>query len=122
MARLQEALAGINDVRLVSISVDPRGDSPAALMDFGTRFKADAGKWMFLTGEPGAVHGLLRKSFLEVDQSGQYNPMPGGYVDTDRIAVVDREGRVRGFVRGTHSECVDQVMAAVNAIRSGGSM
>ena len=121
MARIQEAVAGANDVRLVSISVDPKGDSPAALKDFGTKFKADAGKWMFLTGEPASVHGLLRKSFLEVDESGQYNPMPGSYVDADRIAIVDREGRVRGFVRGTRSECVDQVMAAVNAIRSGSS-
>jgi protein SCO1/2 len=120
MARIQEAVAGAKDVSLVSISVDPKGDTPAALKDFGTKFKADAGKWMFLTGEPVAVHGLLRKSFLQVDESGQYNPMPGGYVDADRIAIVDREGRVRGFVRGTRSECVDQVMAAVNAIRAGG--
>ena len=119
MARIQEALAGANDVRLVSISVDPKGDSPAALKDFGAKFKADASRWMFLTGEPASVHGLLRKCFLEVDESGNYNPMPGGYVDADRIAVVDGDGRVRGFVRGTRSECVDQVMAAVNAIRAG---
>jgi hypothetical protein len=75
---------------------------------------------MFLTGEPASVHGLLRKSFLKLDQSGNYNPMPGGYLDADRIAVVDGDGRVRGFVRATRSECVGQVVAAVNAIRAAG--
>jgi protein SCO1/2 len=120
MARIQEELAGANDVLLASISVDPRGDSPAALREFGAKFKADASRWMFLTGEPASVHGLLRKSFLKLDQSGNYNPMPGGYLDADRIAVVDGDGRVRGFVRATRSECVGQVVAAVNAIRAAG--
>lgn len=118
MARIQESLEGANDVRMVSITVDPREDQPPVLRQFAAKFNADHRRWMFLTGEPARVHAVLRSSFLEVDGSGGYNPMPGGYTDADRIAVVDGAGRVRGYVRGTQPEAVDQVLAAVNALRS----
>lgn len=121
MAEIQKAFEGASDVRLLSITVDPREDTPEALQAFGKKFGADARSWLFLTGAATNVHGLLRKSFLSVDQPGTYNPMPGGYVDADRIAVVDRDGRVVGFARGTTPDCVDKVVRSVNALRTGGS-
>jgi len=117
MSRIQQAFGGVDDVRLLSISVDPRDDTPEALRAFGRKFGADPQRWMFLTGEPAEVHGLLRKSFLSVDASGTYNPMPGGYVDADRIAVVGVDGKLIGFVPGTKAECVDTVISQVQRLR-----
>ena len=121
LSEIQKAFEGADDVRLVSITVDPREDSPEALQAFGEKFGADPRRWLFLTGESTNVHGLLRKSFLAVDETGGYNPMPGGYVDADRIAVVGRDGRVAGFVRGTTPDCVDKVVRSVNALRAEGA-
>lgn len=52
MAKLQEMLKeeGLEDVRLVSFSVDPEVDTPKALTEFGNKFNADYSNWDFLTG------------------------------------------------------------------------
>ena len=62
MAALQQALrarresgAPGNDVRLVSISVDPTRDTPEVLRRYAARFRADPDDWLFLTGSRGAV-------------------------------------------------------------------
>lgn len=52
MARLQEKLkeAGLDDVQLVSFSIDPEHDTPAALKEFGKARGASFDNWDFLTG------------------------------------------------------------------------
>lgn len=49
---LQQRLGPLvgDSVRLVSISIDPERDTPAALTEFASRFQAGPG-WMFLTGD-----------------------------------------------------------------------
>ena len=48
------------DVQLVSISVDPRHDTPAALARYATTFGAGA-QWTFLTGRRDDVDDVLRR-------------------------------------------------------------
>ncbi|MBO8155458.1 MAG: SCO family protein [Bacillaceae bacterium] len=52
MARLQKLLKeeGLNEVRLVSFSVDPEVDTPENLKAFGDKFGVDYSNWDFLTG------------------------------------------------------------------------
>lgn len=52
MARLQKLLKeeGLDEVRLVSFSVDPEVDTPEMLKEFGDKFGADYSNWDFLTG------------------------------------------------------------------------
>jgi cytochrome oxidase Cu insertion factor (SCO1/SenC/PrrC family) len=63
MARLQPDLAQAQDVRLVSISVDPDHDTPAVLSQYAARFNADPGRWLFLTGDKRAIYRLAREGF-----------------------------------------------------------
>lgn len=49
-----------NDVTLVSITVDPANDTPAALKDYAKRMNAKPG-WYFLTGTSDEVEKALRK-------------------------------------------------------------
>lgn len=48
------------DVVLVSITVDPTNDTPAALKEYAKRMKAKHG-WYFLTGTSAEVEAALRK-------------------------------------------------------------
>ena len=63
MAQLQEAFAAEDDVRLVSISVDPEHDTPEVLRQYAERFGAHAQRWLFLTGEKEAIYRLAREGF-----------------------------------------------------------
>lgn len=52
MSKLQMELKeqGIEDVELVSFSVDPTVDTPAVLKEYGDNYRADYSNWGFLTG------------------------------------------------------------------------
>jgi protein SCO1 len=55
------------DVRLISISIDPETDTPARLKAYAQRFNAKPG-WYFLSGRKDNVDLILRKLGLYVEQ------------------------------------------------------
>ncbi len=63
MAKLQDALATEDDVRLVSISVDPEHDTPAVLTRYAAGFGAHPQRWLFLTGDKTHIYKLAREGF-----------------------------------------------------------
>jgi protein SCO1/2 len=60
LAALQQALPAPvrRDVRFVSISVDPLGDTPALLRAYGRSAGADFSSWTFATGRPQDIERL----------------------------------------------------------------
>lgn len=63
MARLQQDFADTHDLRLVSISVDPKHDTPDVLRSYAQRFSADSERWLFLTGDKAAIYRLAQDGF-----------------------------------------------------------
>ncbi len=100
MAEVQRLTRGQEDVRLLSLTVDPRTDTPPVLAEFGAKFGADSNRWQLLTGDKAALYQLIETSFLKRDPQPQASPMPGGFHDVDYIAVVDRAGNVRRYFNG----------------------
>lgn len=115
MAELQGRLAGRNEVRLVSITIDPRTDRPKTLAGFANRLGAVTSQWTFLTGEPAEVERLLDSSFLPGFAGAKRDPYLG-ILDATRIAVVDRQGRLRGFFDGLKTNVPDAIERVVNGI------
>ena len=61
LARVQEMLAKRGEkVTILTITVDPENDTPAALARFAAKFKAGPG-WHFLTGVPASVEAVLKR-------------------------------------------------------------
>jgi cytochrome oxidase Cu insertion factor (SCO1/SenC/PrrC family) len=119
MAEVQERLRGRSDVQLVSITIDPRSDTPEVLAKFAKRLKADPERWLFLTGERDAVYRLIGESFLKRSDADPTpdaiaaDGMPGDFEHAERIAVVDRTGRVRCFFDGMKPHIADEIVEAV---------
>jgi cytochrome oxidase Cu insertion factor (SCO1/SenC/PrrC family) len=116
MQKLQRDLAGEPDVRLVGFSVDPSHDTPEVLSEFAGHWEADPQRWLFLTGDKEAMHRLIQKGFL---QAVQDNPdAKPGYevIHTFALMVVDREGRLRGYVDGRDPEQVPRVAERVRQL------
>ena len=111
MARLQHELAHSKDVVLVSFSVDPEYDSPKVLSEYATKFGAEPNRWLFLTGKPDDVYRLIREGFkLTAQQNEGADRTPGNEVMHDtRLAVVDRDGEIRGYYQATEPEAVGQL-------------
>ena len=117
MTEIQNLTATNNDVRLVSLTVDPRSDTPPVLAKWGARFGADTNRWFFLTGDKIVLHRLIAKSFLAQDNGDPFNSMPGNFTGTERIAVVDPHGRTRAYFDGLRAETSAAVVAEIARLR-----
>lgn len=109
MADIQRLVAGQDDVRLVSFTVDPRTDTPAVLRRFASQFGADTNRWLLLTGERSVLYSVIETSFLGRSTDPVWSAMPGGFLHADQIAIVDPRGQVRAFFDGMQSATPRQV-------------
>jgi len=110
MADLQGLLEaeGVDEVRLVSISVDPDYDTPERLAEYGRAHGADPARWTMLTGELAAIRSLVMEGFRT--PLGEPDP-DGNLIDiahSTRFVLVDGEGGIRGYYDGD-AEGVDEV-------------
>jgi len=117
MAQIQQLTTNQPDVRLVSLTVDPRDDTVDALAKYGARFGADTNRWLFLTGDKAQLYGLIATSFLAQDADNQFGYMPGNFSHTDRIAVVDSRGRVQAYFEGLDDDVASAVVAEITRLR-----
>lgn len=62
LARLQQAFAADERLRLVSITVDPEHDTPAVLRRYAERYGAGP-RWWFLTGDRTTIFCLATEGF-----------------------------------------------------------
>ena len=112
MAALQDRLQGEvfwDDVRLVSISVDPEYDTTEVLGRYATDTHADEAHWKFLTGEREAIWRLSNLGFkLAVGEDP--GAVGGPLFHSKELILIDRAGRVRGLYDGTSR-------ASVNALK-----
>jgi cytochrome oxidase Cu insertion factor (SCO1/SenC/PrrC family) len=100
MGRLQAEFAAEPDFRLVTFTVDPEHDDPKELARYAEKFRADADRWLFLTGKEAEVARVLRDGF-KVAAVKVPEAKAGEEVDhSTKLAVVDREGRIRGYFAG----------------------
>jgi cytochrome oxidase Cu insertion factor (SCO1/SenC/PrrC family) len=125
MARVQEDLKEFDDVRLVTFTIDPERDTLKDLNQYADRYRADAKRWLFLTGPEKQVHALAKDGFkLLAERSA--TPKPGEEFDhSSKIAVVDKAGVIRGYFNGkpdadpTEAEAtIQRLVAKVKSLRS----
>ena len=93
-------------------------DTPPVLAKWGARYAADTDRWFLLTGEKPALHELIGTSFLATETNNPFNSMPGNFTGTERIAVVDKHGRVRIYFDGLRNETPAAVVAEMARLRS----
>jgi cytochrome oxidase Cu insertion factor (SCO1/SenC/PrrC family) len=90
------------EVRFVSITVDPHRDTPEVLAEYADLHGADP-SWFFLTGDRNSIYRLAQEGFhLAVDDTigTQIEPI----THSTRFVLVDREGRIRNYYDGTSRE------------------
>lgn len=99
MKELQDALAGENQTKLVSLTTDPDYDTPAILKTYSERNGADANRWMFLTGTKKQVNHLavdsLKLSAVEKKPEERVSP-DDLWVHSTILVLVDKHAQLRG--------------------------
>jgi protein SCO1/2 len=111
LGRVQTATESFPDVRLVSFTVDPARDTPAALLQFAAKYHANANRWSFLTGPQPTLQMLSRDAFKLGDVDGTLNHQT-------RFVLVDRKGQIRGYYRTDEADPVAKVAADARRLRN----
>ena len=117
MARLQGRLGAAElDVVLVSITVDPDNDTPAALARFAPKYGVIAGRWHLLSGERAAIQELVVGGFKTY--MGERVQMSDDVIDIShgaRLVLVDGRAQVRGHYE-TSAAGLDALFADAEAV------
>jgi protein SCO1/2 len=98
MAQLQRRLDP--GVRLVSFTVDPEHDTPAALSRYAREAGAGAG-WFFVTGARAELYRLATDGFklaaMEVPQAERAAGGDGPFLHSSKFVLVDGGAQIRGY-------------------------
>lgn len=108
LTRVQQAFKDQPDVILVSHTVDPEYDSTNVLKQYAQEYGATYGKWFMLHGPKDKLYRLARKGYVLPVDDGDGGPED--FVHSEKVVLVDKQGRIRGFYDGTNPLKVDTLM------------
>lgn len=92
MQTLMKALRFKENLRLLSITVDPERDTAPVLAEYAKQWEADPYKWLFFTGRKKEIDFLVQQGFrLAAAADGN------DVLHSDKLVLVDGYGRIRGY-------------------------
>lgn len=102
MKEVQEKTQGMDDVLLLSYSIDPKRDTIPALKAYADKMGAKDNKWHFLYGDQEEVMRLAEKSYYAIAYPDSL--APGGFTHSGGLLLVDKDLHIRGVYDGTSNE------------------
>jgi len=114
MERVQQQFSSNNQVLILSHTVDPEEDSVSVLMEYAVKHKAIKDKWHFLTGNKKELYRQARESYLLDNETG--NGDEHDFIHTDKFALIDWKGRIRGYYVGTDSMEISKLLVDISTL------
>lgn len=109
MQKLHEAFQDGDQLRLVNFTVYPDHDTPEVLAKYAAKFRADTSRWHFLTGPADEILRISTRGFMIGDPDVVLN-------HSQKFALVDRNGAIRGYYDGTDSEAVELLIKDIKKL------
>jgi protein SCO1/2 len=86
------------DFLILAHTVEPENDSTPRLRFYADSMKIDTKKWVLLTGRKDSLYKAARGSYLLDDPQNNVDKIEDQFIHTQFLALVDKEGNVRGGV------------------------
>lgn len=105
---LQTRVSDVPSAHFLSVTVDPRNDTPEVLKAYMTKNGLDESNWRFVTGDEDAIRGLVVGGFKmglgdeQSDAAGADELMHSNY-----FALVDDKAQIRGYYRANNDGIID---------------
>jgi len=115
LKRVQEAYKDDPEILLVSHTVNPEKDTVKALAAYAKEYGAISGKWFFLTGPKEELYNLARNSYFLATFPG--NGGPDDFIHSEKIVLVDKDKRIRGYYDGTDYESVNNLIDEIKVLK-----
>lgn len=107
MQGLQTRLGDVENVEFLSVSVDPRNDTPEVIKAYMTDNDLEEENWRFVTGDEPVIVDLVRNGFKVGLAEG--DPSTGGeaVMHSNHFVLLDRQAQVRGYYRANNDGIAD---------------
>jgi len=108
MKGLQARLSDVPSTNFVSVSVDPRNDTPEVIKAYMVKNEIDESNWRFVTGEEEAIRQVVVDGF-KVGMGDEESAALGSddIMHSNAFVLVDRSARVRGYYRANNDGISD---------------
>jgi len=120
LAQLQEEWKDRAALKLVSFSVDPEKDTTTVLSRYAERYKADAQRWLFLTGAKEEISRLVQEGFRlsAVALPGDGN-VGSVIMHSPRFVLIDKQAEIRGYYDSRDPEAIQRLKNDVATLING---
>jgi protein SCO1/2 len=116
MTRVQEAFKTNDEVVLLSHSIDPETDSVQIMAAYAKKYQAIPGKWHLLTGPKEELYRMAHQGYAL--SAVEDNTDPQGFIHSDKMVLVDKLGRIRGYYSGVDPLKVDTLILETKILLS----
>jgi protein SCO1/2 len=107
--RLSDKFKDQSKLHFVSITTDPKTDSPAVLKKFGDKYKVDFNRWHLLTGDKKKIVGISQDGFklpASIDKPSH----------SQRFVLIDEKGKVRGYYESESKEDQEKLASDIKSL------
>jgi protein SCO1/2 len=93
MLEIEKTFFGNPNFGIVSITIDPKHDTPQVLKDHAKLLGVKSSNWNFLTGDRETIMNLSNKGFNLY--AGENEKVNGGFEHSGLFALIDKDGNIR---------------------------
>jgi len=115
MKQLQEETMDLDDVVLLSYTIDPKRDTIPALKAYADKIGAKRNKWHFLHGTADEVYRLAEQSYYAI--AFPDSTAPGGFSHSGGFLLVDKDLHIRGVYDGTSKQETQKLIQDIHILR-----
>jgi len=113
MLRIYEKFKDNDQFLLLSHSIDPEHDTVEVLNDYAVRLAIEADSWHLVTGVKEEIYDTAFRYGLAAMEDKN---APGGFIHSGSFTLVDRQGKIRGYYKGTEEEAVDRLIKDIGRL------
>lgn len=103
------------DILLLSLTVDPKRDTPERLKQYSENYNLNHNSWQLLTGAKKELYLLARKSFLisATDGGGDEDD----FIHSENIVIIDKNKKIRSIINGTDPDADREILKVISRIK-----
>jgi len=113
MLRVYEAFHPNDELVLVSHSIDPEHDTVDVLHEYAAKLGISTEYWYLLTGRKKEIYDTAKRYGLAALEDEN---APGGFIHSGSFSLIDRNGQIRGYYKGTEEESVDKLIRDIRRL------
>ena len=114
MLNVYNAFKDVDDVKIISYTIDPQHDSVPILKKYADKLGISGNTWWLLQGHKDETYQLAKSYLVSVQEK---NPA-GQYIHDGYFILIDKQKRIRGTYDGTNPDQVNLLIDDIKTLKA----